>query len=73
MIIVEKIITILIEEGHNYLQAFEEDKPRFLVCLEKKTVFDGLKRYVTSYAILQILFHVNILKECQLKGEALPY
>ncbi len=73
MIIVEKIINHLIEEEHNYLQAFQKNKPRFLVCLEKKTAFDGLKKYVTSYAILQIHCQVNILKECQLKGEALAY
>ncbi len=70
--VVENISIFLIEERHNYLQAFEKDKTRFLVCMEKKLALLGLKKYVTSYAILQILHHVNILKKYQLKGKALP-
>ena len=70
--VVEKISDLLIQERHNYLQAFEEDKSRFPVRLEKKPAFASLKKYVTSYAILQILPQVNILKEYQLKGKALP-
>ena len=71
-IVVEKISDLLSQERHNYLQAFEEDKTRFPARLEKKPAFTSLKKYVTSYAMLQILPQVNILKECQLKGEALP-
>ena len=68
---VEKISDLLIQERHNYLQAFEEDKSHFFLYLEKKSAFASLEKYVTLYAILQILPQVNILKECQLKGEAL--
>ena len=70
--VVEKSSDLLIQERHNYLQAIEEDKSRFPVRLEKKPAFASLKKYVTSYAMLQILSQVNILKECQLKGETLP-
>ena len=69
---VEKINDLLFQERHNYLQAFEEDKTRFPVRLKKKLAFTSLKKYVTSYSMFQILPQVNILKECQLKGEALP-
>lgn len=69
--VVEKISDLLIQEWHNYLQVFKEDKSRFSVRLEKKPVFASLKKYITSYAILQILSQVNILKECQLKSKAL--
>ena len=69
---VEKINDLLFQERHNYLQAFEEDKTRFPRRLEKKLAFTSLKKYVTSYAMLQILPQVNILKECQLEDEALP-
>ncbi len=62
----------LSQERHNYSQAFEEDKTRFPVRLEKKLAFTSLKKYVTLYSMLQILPQVNILKECQVKGEALP-
>ena len=72
MIVVKKIRTLLIEKRHNYMQAFEEDKARFSVRLEKNPAFASLKKYVISYAILQIFPQVNILKECQLKGKALP-
>lgn len=56
------------------MQVFEEDKTQFPIRLEKKLVFTSLKKYVTSYTMLQILSQVNILKKCQLKGETLlPY
>lgn len=70
-IIVEKISNLLSQKRHNYLQVFEEDKTQFPIRLEKKPVFISLKKYGTSHAILQILPQVNILKECQLKGETL--
>ena len=70
--IVEKISDLLIQERHNYPQAFEKDKSRFSIRLKKKPAFASLKKYVTSYAILQVFLQVNILKECQLKGKALP-
>ncbi len=62
--VVEKISNLLSQERHNYLQAFEKDKTCFPVRLEKKLTFTSLKKYVTSYAILQIFLQVNILKEC---------
>ncbi len=70
--VVKKIGNLLSQEQHNYLQDFEEDKTRFPIRLEKKPAFTSLKKYVTLYTMLQILPQVNILKECQLKGEALP-
>ncbi len=70
--VVEKISDLLSQERHNYLQAFDEGKIYFPICLEKKLAFASVKKYVTSYAMLQILPQVNILKEYQLKVEALP-
>lgn len=46
-IVVGKISSFLIEKQHNYLQTFEENKVRFLFCLEKKTEFASLKIFVT--------------------------
>ena len=62
--VVNKISDFLIQEQHNYLQAFEKNKSRFLVCLERKLTFASLKKYVISYVILQIFLQVNISKEC---------
>ena len=68
----KKISDFLIQEQHNYLQTFEEDKSRFFIRLEKKPAFANLKKHVILYAMLQILSQINILKKCQLKGKALP-
>lgn len=69
--IVDKISKLLIEERHNYLIAFEEDKDRIPTQLYRQFVFTRLKKYVTSYAMLKILPQVKLLKEKELKGEAL--
>ncbi len=69
--VAEKISDLLSQERLNYLQAFEEDKTCFPICLEKKLAFTSFKEYITLYVILKIFSQVNILKECQFKGEAL--
>ena len=66
--VVDKISKLLIEERHNYLTAFEEDKDRMPTQLYRQFVFTRLKKYVTSYAMLKILPQI---KESELKGEAL--
>ena len=53
-IVVENISDFLIQDQHNYLQAFENDKSYLLIRLEKKPVFVSLKKHITSYTILQI-------------------
>lgn len=61
--IMEKMNDLLSQEQHNSLQAFEEDKIRFSVRLEKKLAFTSLKKYIILYIMLQILPQINILKE----------
>ncbi len=51
-IIVENMNTLLIEEQLYYLQAFEDDKTRFSICLKKKPAFASLEKYVIFYAII---------------------
>lgn len=62
--VIKKISNFLIQKQYNYLQVFEEDKNCFFVHLEKNPAFANLKKYVISYAMLQIFSQVNILKEC---------
>ncbi len=69
--IVDKISKLLMEEWHNYLIAFEENKDRMPTQLYRQFTFTHLRKYVTSYAMLKILPQVKLLKEKELKDEAL--
>lgn len=67
-IVTKKISNLLSQERYNYLQAFEKNKTRYLIHLEKKHTFTNLKKFAILYIMLQILLQDNILKKCQFKG-----
>lgn len=69
--VVDKIRKVLIEEQHNYLITCEKVKDRMPTQFYWQLAFTRLKKYVTSYAMLKILPQVKLLKEKELKGEAL--
>lgn len=53
--VVDKISRLLIDEWHNYLIAFKEDKNQMPIQLHQQFLFTRLKKYVASYTILKIL------------------
>lgn len=54
-LVIDKISKLLIEEQHNYLIAFEEDKDQMLIQLYWQFIFTCFMKYITFYGILKIL------------------
>lgn len=70
-LIVDKINKLLIEEQHNYLIVFEEDKDQMLIQLYWEFMFTYFMKYITFYGMLKILLQVKLLKKKELKSKAL--